>query len=66
MRGEYNTRQKREMLAFLRRHDLESYSVDDLVAGTARARPLAEPRRTAIWNRWPSRARCASIRTCAV
>lgn len=33
MRGEYNTRQKREMLAFLRRHDLESYSVDDLVAG---------------------------------
>ncbi len=33
MRGEYNTRQKREMLAFLRRHDLESYSVDELVAG---------------------------------
>lgn len=31
MRGEYNTRQKREMLAFLKRHDLEPYSVDDLV-----------------------------------
>lgn len=32
MRGEYNTRQKREMLAFLQKHDLESYSVDDLLA----------------------------------
>ena len=31
MRGEYNTRQKREMLAFLRQHDLEHYSVDELV-----------------------------------
>ena len=31
MRGEYNTRQKREMLAFLKRHDMEPYSVDDLV-----------------------------------
>lgn len=31
MRGEYNTRQKREMLAFLKQHDLEPYSVDDLV-----------------------------------
>ncbi len=31
MRGEYSTRQKREMLAFLKRHDLEPYSVDDLV-----------------------------------
>lgn len=31
MRGEYNTRQKREILAFLKRHDLEPYSVDDLV-----------------------------------
>ena len=33
MRGEYNTRQKREMLTFLRKHDLESYTVDDLVEG---------------------------------
>lgn len=31
MRGEYNTRQKREMLAFLKKHDLQHYSVDDLV-----------------------------------
>ncbi len=33
MRGEYSTRQKREMLIFLRKHDLESYTVDDLVTG---------------------------------
>ena len=31
MRGEYNTRQKREMLSFLQKHDLETYSVDDLL-----------------------------------
>jgi len=31
MRGEYNTRQKREMLAFLKRHDLQPYAVDDLM-----------------------------------
>lgn len=31
MRGEYNTRQKREMLAFLKRHDLEPYSLEDMV-----------------------------------
>jgi len=31
MRGEYNTRQKREILAYLKQHDLEPYSVDDLV-----------------------------------
>lgn len=31
MRGEYSTRQKREMLAYLKRHDLEPYSVDELV-----------------------------------
>lgn len=31
MRGEYNTRQKREMLSYLKKHDLISYSVDDLV-----------------------------------
>lgn len=31
MRGEYNTRQKREMFAFLKNHHLEHYSVDDLV-----------------------------------
>lgn len=31
MRGEYSTRQKREMLAFLKQHDLEHYSVDELV-----------------------------------
>lgn len=31
MRGEYNTRQKREILSFLQQHDLEPYSVDDLV-----------------------------------
>ena len=31
MRGEYNTRQKREILSFLKNHDLEPYSVDDLV-----------------------------------
>ena len=31
MRGEYSTRQKREMLAYLKGHDLEPYSVDELV-----------------------------------
>lgn len=31
MRREYNTRQKREMLAFLEKHDLVSFSVDDLL-----------------------------------
>ena len=31
MRGEYNTRQKRDILSFLQQHDLEPYSVDDLV-----------------------------------
>lgn len=31
MRGEYNTRQKRDMLAFLKGHDLEPYTVDELV-----------------------------------
>lgn len=31
MRGEYSTRPKREMLAYLKQHDLEPYSVDDLV-----------------------------------
>lgn len=31
MRGEYNTRQKRDILSFLKSHDLEPYSVDDLV-----------------------------------
>lgn len=31
MRGEYSTRQKRVMMSFLRQHDLEPYSVDDLV-----------------------------------
>ena len=31
MRGEYNTRQKREILSFLKRHDLQHYSVDDLM-----------------------------------
>lgn len=31
MRGEYNTRQKRELLSFLKNHDLQHYSVDDLV-----------------------------------
>ena len=31
MRGEYSTRQKRLMMSFLRQHDLEPYSVDDLV-----------------------------------
>lgn len=31
MRGEYNTRQKRDILAYLQQHDLEPYSVDDLV-----------------------------------
>ena len=31
MRGEYSTRQKRELLSFLKNHDLQHYSVDDLV-----------------------------------
>lgn len=31
MRGEYNTRQKREILAFLKQHDLDPYTVDELV-----------------------------------
>ncbi|MBQ8506026.1 MAG: transcriptional repressor [Clostridia bacterium] len=31
MRGEYSTRQKREMLAFLKQNDLKNFTVDDLV-----------------------------------
>lgn len=31
MRGEYNTRQKRELMEYLDRHDLDHYSVDELV-----------------------------------
>ena len=31
MRGAYGTRQKREMLAYLKNHDMEPYSVDELV-----------------------------------
>ena len=31
MRGEYSTRQKREMLSYLKKHDMEPYSVDELV-----------------------------------
>lgn len=31
MRSEYSTRQKREMLSFLKKHDLQHYSVDELV-----------------------------------
>ena len=31
MRGEYNTRQKREMLRFLKERDMRHFSVDDVV-----------------------------------
>ncbi len=31
MRGEYSTRQKRDMLAYLKNHEMEPYTVDDLV-----------------------------------
>ena len=31
MRGEYSTRQKRELLKFLKEHNLENFSVDDVV-----------------------------------
>lgn len=31
MRGEYNTRQKRELLSFLKAHSMENFSVDDVV-----------------------------------
>ena len=31
MRGEYNTRQKREMLSFLKERSLQHFSVDDVV-----------------------------------
>ena len=31
MRGEYNTRQKRELLAFLRERNMQHFSVDDVV-----------------------------------
>lgn len=31
MRGEYNTRQKRDLLRFLKEHSLENFSVDDVV-----------------------------------
>lgn len=31
MRGEYNTRQKREMLSFLKERDMQHFSVDDVV-----------------------------------
>jgi len=31
MRGEYNTRQKRDLLNFLKAHNLENFSVDEVV-----------------------------------
>ena len=31
MRGEYSTRQKRELLSFLKDHKMENFSVDDVV-----------------------------------
>jgi len=31
MRGEYNTRQKRDLLKFLKEHNLENFSVDEVV-----------------------------------
>ena len=31
MRGEYNTKQKRGILAFLKDHEFENFSVEDLV-----------------------------------
>ena len=31
MRGEYSTRQKRELLKFMKTHSLENFSVDDVV-----------------------------------
>ena len=31
MRGEYSTRQKRDLLRFLKAHDLENFSVDEVV-----------------------------------
>lgn len=31
MRGEYSTRQKRELMSFLKEHELENFSVDDVV-----------------------------------
>ena len=31
MRGEYSTRQKRELLKFLKEHELENFSVDEVV-----------------------------------
>ncbi len=31
MRGEYSTRQKRELLRFMKAHSLENFSVDDVV-----------------------------------
>lgn len=31
MRGEYSTRQKRELLKFLKEHNLQNFSVDDVV-----------------------------------
>jgi len=31
VRGEYNTRQKRELLGFMQEHSLENFSVDDVV-----------------------------------
>ena len=31
MRGEYSTRQKRELLKFMKAHSLENFSVDDVV-----------------------------------
>lgn len=31
MRGEYSTRQKRDMLSYLKGHEMEPYSVDELV-----------------------------------
>lgn len=31
MRGEYSTRQKRELLKFMKQHSMENFSVDDVV-----------------------------------
>ena len=31
MRGEYSTRQKRELMKFMKAHSLENFSVDDVV-----------------------------------
>ena len=67
MRGEYSTRQKRVMMSFLKQHDLEPYSVDDLVFEMQeQGEKSGAARLTATLSSWRSRAACANTRMTGV